>query len=82
MLTSSYFLGKSHFGDDEIQTYLASEPVLEYFMTAVGSNRILAQKSKGLTEESIKPPATLDNNLVLGIIFNNTKIQLKFHEVI
>lgn len=65
MLTSSYFLGKSHFGDDEIQTYLASEPVLEYFMTAVVSNRILAQKSKELTEESIKPPATLDDNLAL-----------------
>ena len=44
------------------------------------SNHILAWKSKGLSDESIKHPSTSDNSLKLGINYiGNTKIQLEFN---
>ena len=39
------------------------------------SNRIIAWKSKELSEEVIKPPATSVNNIATGIIFSGTKIK-------
>ena len=39
------------------------QPVFKYFKTLSNSNKITAWKSKGLSEESIKPPSTNDNSL-------------------
>ena len=38
----------------------------------------LVYKSKELSDESIKPPATSDNSLSAGTLFSGTKLLLKF----
>ena len=61
---SIYFRGKSHFEDDGTQNYLVFQTTYRYFKT-VNNNKdhILSWKSKGLSDESIKPPSTSNNNL-------------------
>ena len=56
---SIYFCGKSHFENDGTQNYLVFQTVYRYFKT-VGANdsNISSWKSKGLFDESIKPPTT------------------------
>ena len=56
------------------QNYLVLKPLFKSFTTPTGSDRILAHKSKGLWEESIKPPATLDNSLTPKLIFTENGI--------
>ena len=54
-----YFRGKSYFEDDGAQDYLVFQTISRYFqpVSAYDSN-ILQRKSKGLSNESIKPPTT------------------------
>ena len=53
---SVYFCGKSHFEDDGTQTWLVSQPIQRYFKAIIACNRnVLSWKSKGLSDESIKP---------------------------
>ena len=69
-------LDKSHFGDNGLQNYLDNyQQLLKLFTTNTNKDRILAWKSKGLSEESIKPHSTLSRNLVLRL---TAKIRLKF----
>ena len=56
------FFGKRYFGDNGSQSYLIFQPIFRKFITRI---RILARKSKGLSEQSIKPPNTSDNSLTL-----------------
>ena len=62
---SSYFIGKSHFDEDGTQNHLAFQPIHKYFDFVNINNEwyITSWKSKGLSEESIKPPVTSDNSL-------------------
>ena len=63
---SSYFIGKSHFEKDGIQTYLVFQPIIRYFKvnTVVGvTDYVLSWKSKGLSAEIIKPSTASDNSL-------------------
>ena len=62
---SSYFIGKSHFEEDGTQNYLVFQPIHKYFEFVNINNEwyITSWKSKGLSEESIKPPVTSDNSL-------------------
>ena len=55
-------IGKSCVGDGGWQNYLIFQPVFNNFTTA-GGDTILAWGSKGLSRESIKPPATLGYSL-------------------
>ena len=58
------FTGKSHFENNEIQNYLAFQSAFKYFkMPSTKSSQIIAWKSNGLSEESIKPSTTLNKNL-------------------
>ena len=41
-------------------------------------DRVLSWQSKGLSNESIKPPTTSDNSLNLRLSYNGTKMVLKF----
>ena len=68
---SSYFSDKSHFKDDGSQNYLFFQPVYRYFKNVANSERVLAWKSKGLPDESVKPRATSDNSLPPAIVFDN-----------
>ena len=55
---SSYFRDKNHFdGGEDMQNDLLFQPVYKYFKKITNSNHILGWKSKGLCDESIKPPA-------------------------
>ena len=43
------------------------------------SDHISGLKSKGLADESIKPPAASNNSLAPALNHSNTKLQLKFY---
>ena len=62
---SSYFIGKSYFGENATQSYLELQPIIRYFKvnTITNTDYVSSWKSKGLSAESIKPPATSDNSL-------------------
>ena len=60
---SSYFIGKSHFEEDGTQNYLVFQPINRYFKVLANTLYISSWKSKGLSDETIKPPVTSDNSL-------------------
>ena len=60
----SYFIGRRYFGDDGSQHCLVLQAFFKSFLTATENVRILARKSKGLSEKISKPPATANNSLV------------------
>ena len=60
---SSYFRGKSHFEEDGVQNYLVFQPIVRYFKIITNTKYISSWQSKGLSDETIKLPATSDNSL-------------------
>ena len=60
---SSYFIGKSHFEEDATQTYFVFQPLNKHFEVVANIAYVLSWESKGLSGETIKPPATSDNSL-------------------
>ena len=52
----SIYNGAKYFARDVSQIYLLFQPVLKYFKTLTNSSRIIAWKSKGILERSIKSP--------------------------
>ena len=75
-----YFRGKSLFKDDGTQNHLVFQTVSRYF-EAVSANdsNILSCKSKGLSDESIKPPTTSSKMLNSSLNFVGTKTTVKFN---
>ena len=59
---SGYFIGKSHFEQDGVQNYLVFQSLNKYFkvITHANTKYISSWKSKGLSDESITPPAASD----------------------
>ena len=53
---SGHFWCKSHFEDDGTQDYLVFQPIYKYFEITPFTNIILSWKSKGLSDETVKPP--------------------------
>ena len=77
---SSYFRGKSCFVDnDGTENYLVFQPVQIYLKVIAKTKYISEWKSKGLYDESIKPPSTSDNSLSPLIGYLGNKIRLKFN---
>ena len=74
---SSYFIGKSHF-EDGTQNYLLFQPINKYFKVITNTDYVSSWKSKGLSAESIKPPATSDNSLTPALNYYCTKTRVKF----
>ena len=62
---SSYFRGKSHFEEDGTQNYLVFQPINRYFKVIDNTKNISSWKSKGSSDETIKPLATSDHSLFL-----------------
>ena len=61
---SSYFQGKSHFGDDGMQNWLIFQPIQSYFkLHSDNPSIILSWKSKGLSDESIEAPTSPNKTL-------------------
>ena len=75
----SYFIGKSHFEEDGTQNYLVLQPIQRYFKLVANIQYISSWKSKGLSDESIKPPSTSDNSLFLLIDCLGNKVKIKFN---
>ena len=70
--------GKSHFESDGTQNYLTFQPMYRYFKVIVNAKNISEWKSKGLSDESIKPPSTSDTSLSPLINYLYNKVRLKF----
>ena len=66
---SSYFLGKNHFDDDGTQNH---------FKKISNSKHISAWKSKGFSDESLKPPGGSYKSLAPVISHINTILRVKF----
>ena len=78
---SIYFRRKSYFEDDGAQNWLVFQTVSRYFQTVSANySNILSWKSKGLPDESIKPPTTNNKMLNPSLDFVNTKARVKFRE--
>ena len=75
---SSYFIGKSNF-EDGTQNYLVFQSINIYFKVIANAKYIWSWKSKGLSDETIRPPATSDNSLPPLIDYRDNKIRLKFN---
>ena len=66
---------------DGIQIYLVFQPVYKYFKTVADINKVIAWKSKGMSDESITRPLTSDYSLNPEIIYvYNAEILAKFHK--
>ena len=65
-------------GEDGFQAYLIFQPVYKYFKFITNTNYISSWKSKGLSDESIKPPTTSDNSLNPALNYYGTKTRVKF----
>ena len=71
---SSYFNGKSYFEEDGRPNYLVFQPLHKYFKVN-NNNSVLSWTSKGLSNESIKPPTA---SLTPELYYNGTKIAVSF----
>ena len=78
----SYFKGKQYFDEGSgKQNYLVFLPMGKYFKlnSVVGAiDRVLSWRSKGIYNESIKPPTTSNNSLNPRLSCNDTKIKVQF----
>ena len=78
----SYYRGKQYFGEGSgKQNYLVFLPINKYFkLNSVvdAADYVLSWQSKGLSDESIKPPATSDNSLNPELNYYGTKTRVKF----
>ena len=63
---------------DGFQAYLIFQVVYKYFKFITNTNYISSWKSKGLSDESIKPPTTSDNSLTPALSYYGTKTRVKF----
>ena len=76
---SSYFIGKSHFEGYGTQNYLVFQSIQRrYFTLLANTQYISSSKSKGLSDESIKPPSKSDNSLLPALSYYGTKTRVRF----
>ena len=74
----SYFIGKNHFGEDGTQNYLVFQQLNKFFIIITNTKYISSWQSKGLSDETIKPPSTSDNSLNPTVSYYGTKARLEF----
>ena len=77
---SIYFRGKIYFEDDGTQNWLVFQPMQKYFKTvSANDSNTVSWKSKGLSDESFKPPAAFNKILNPSLNFVGNKIRVKFN---
>ena len=74
---SRYFIGKSHFEEDNTQNYVVFQPINKYFQVITNTGYVSLWKSKGLCAQSIKPPTTSVNSLILALSYYGSKTRVK-----
>ena len=76
----SYYCGKQYFDEGSSkQNYLVFPLMGKYFQlnsVVVVIDCVLPWQSKGLSNESIKPPTTSNNSLNRRLSYNDTKIKV------
>ena len=77
MIQAISFIGKSHFEEDGTQDYLVFQPLNKYFKIITNTKYISPWKSKGLSDETIKPPTTSDYKLNPQLSYFGTKTRLE-----
>ena len=75
---SDYLIGKSHFGEERTQNYSVFQPMHRCFKTVTNTDYISSWKSKGLSDESIKPPSRSNNSLAPALNYYGNKRRVKF----
>ena len=75
-----YFIGKIHFEEDGVQSYLVFQPISRYFKITANEKFISSRKSKGLSDETITSYATSDNSLTPLIDYYGSKVRVKFNK--
>ena len=66
-------------GEDGSQAYLIFQPLHRYVKVIANTKWISEWKSKGLSDESIKPPAISDKSLAPLIDYYSYNIKVKFN---
>ena len=78
----SYYRGKKYFDEGSgKQNYLVFLPMGKYFelnSVVPTADYVLSWKSKGISNESSKPPTTSDNILTPELNYYGTKTRVKF----
>ena len=70
-----YFRGKSHLEDDGTQNCLVFQAIQRYFkIVSANDSNILSWRSRGLSDESIKPPSTSKKMLNPLLDYVGTKV--------
>ena len=77
---SSYFRGKNYFEEGGAQNYFVYQPMQRYFNVIANTKYISSWKSKGLSDETIKPPVISDNSLTRLIDYLGNKKRIRFTE--
>ena len=71
-------LARSHFDENGTQNYLGFQTIKKHFKVITNTDYVSSWKSKGLSSESIKPPAASDNSLTPALNYYGTKTRVKF----
>ena len=78
----SYYRGKQYFDEGSgKQNYLVFLPINKYFKlnsVAGAADYVLSWQSKGLSDESIKPPTTTNSSLTSELNYYGTKTKITF----
>ena len=80
---SSYLWGKIHFEEDDTQKKLVFQPIHKYFKRIIGigsGNYIYLWKSKGFSDEDIRPITKSDYSINSKLSYFGNKTRLKFIE--
>ena len=77
---SGYFMGKSHFEEDGVQTSLVFQPLKKYLNIITSGNKkcISSWQSKGLSDETIKPPVANNYKLNPKVSYYGARARLEF----
>ena len=75
-----YFIGKSHFEEDDVQNYLVFQPLNKCFKVIISANTkyISSWQLKGLSDKTSKPPTTSDNSFNPKVSYYGSKTRLEF----
>ena len=79
---SSYFIGKSHFEENDTQNYLVFQSVYRYFkrITGVGcGDYIYYWKSNGLSDERTNSIKTPNHSITPNLDYYGTKTRVEFN---
>ena len=75
---SSYFRGKGHFEDGGTQNYLVFQLIYRFFKIDWYTDQVSTWKSKGLSDENIKPSSASDNSLAPLLNHTGFRTRMKF----